>query len=250
MKQFLCECKKTRGKLVSVLLPVLAIILIWIFWIIHDPSETDIKQGYTYLQTTLLLLNSIFLSVTIAVMASRLIDMETKGNTFKLLCTLQKKSSIFSVKLLLALLHLLAFFGLETAGIYAIGQLIGIEERFPLMDYFQLQGIGLLSGILLFILQIFFSLRLENQLYPLFIGLIGSFIGLFSMFFPPKSVLMRFCPWSWFLLGSSHQMLWDEQTEQLVFPRVSFDITGFLIMLAALILAFFAVRRYFLRKEV
>lgn len=250
MKQFLCECKKTKGKLWAILLPVLVIILAWLFWTAGDLSEIRKQTGYTYMLTSLLLLNSIFLSITIAVMASRLMDMENKGNTYKLLCTLQKKSSIFSVKLLLAIVHLLLFFLLETAGIYAIGMLLNFLEAFPLTDYLRLQGICLLVSTLLFILQMFFSLCLQNQLYPLFIGLIGSFIGLFSMFFPIGSVFLYFCPWSYFMLGGTHLTVWEEESRSITFVRIPFDTKGFLILLAALLVAYLAVRRYFLRKEV
>lgn len=250
MKQFLCECKKTKGRLFSVLLPVLAIILLWTFWIIRDPDEELRQTGYTYVQTTLLTLNSIFLSVTVAVMASRLMDMENKGNTYKLLCTLQKKSSIFSVKLLLFLCHLLLFFVLEAVGIYAFGKLVGFTEAFPLADYVWLLGTAFFAGTLLFILQMWFSLRLENQLYPLFIGLIGSFIGLFSLFFPSGSRFLYLCPWSYLTLGSTHIMVWNEETKTTSFLRIPFDTTGLLILLAVLVTAYLAVRRCFLRKEV
>lgn len=250
MKQFLCECKKVKGRLLSILLPVLAIILLWALWTIHDPDEKMLQNGYTYMLTNLLTLNSIFLSVTVAVMASRLMDLENKGNTYKLLCTLQKKSSIFSIKLILSLLHLLLFFLLEAAAVYVMGQTAGFTESFPLMDYIQLEGICFLTSALLFILQMFFSLRLENQLYPLFFGLIGSFIGLFSLFFPSGSTFLYLCPWSYFTLGSSHIMVWDEATRTTSFLRIPFDTTGFFILLAALLFSCLAVRRYFLRKEV
>lgn len=250
MKQFLCECRKTKGKLLSVLLPVLAIILLWLLWAAHDPSEEMLKNGYTYMQSNLLVLNSVFLSVTAAVMASRLMDMENKGNTYKLLCTLQKKSTIFSVKLLLSLFHLLLFFLLEAAGAYAIGRLAGFTESFPASDYIRLLGVAFLTSALLFIFQMFFSLRLENQLYPLFIGLIGSFVGLFSMFFPNGSRFLYLCPWSYFTLGGSHIMVWNEETKTTSFVRIPFDAPGFLILLTVLIAAYFGVRRYFLRKEV
>lgn len=250
MKQFLCECKKTKGRLLTVLLPVTGIVSLWLLWIAHDPSDDMRPVGYTYMATSMLLLNSIFLSATAAVMASRLMDMENKGNTFKLLCTLQKKSGIFSCKLLLAVLHLLLFFIAETVIVYGIGQFAGFTEVFPVRSYLRLQGTGFLTATLLFILQMFFSLWLENQLYPLFIGLVGSFIGLFSMFFPAGSLPMYFCPWCYFTLGGCSIMVWDEATRTTSFVPVDFDVFGFCLLLAALFLSWYAVRRYFLRKEV
>lgn len=250
MRQFLCECKKTKGKLLTVLLPVLGIICLWIMWISYSQSDAARSHGYTYMITSLLMLNAIFVSATAAVMASRLMDMENKGNTYKLLCTLQKKSGIFSCKLLLAALHLLLFFTAQTAAVYGIGKLAGYTEAFPAINFLRLQGTGFLTGILLLILQMFFSLWQQNQLYPLFIGLIGSFIGLFSMFFPAGSLPLYFCPWSYFMLGSSSIMVWDEATKAASFIPTRFDVPGFCILLALTVFSYFAVRRYFLRKEV
>ncbi len=250
MKPFFCECIKTKAKLFSILLPVLAIILLWTGWVARDPDPVMQETGYTYMTTTLLLLNSIFLPITAAVMASRLMDMENKGNTYKLLCTLQEKSTIFTCKLLLASCHLLVFFAAETALLFGIGQWAGFTQSFPVGDYLRLQGIGYATCLLLFILQMFFSLLLANQLYPLFIGLIGSFLGLFSMFLPNGSFLLYWCPWSYFTLGGSHLMVYEETTREMTFLRIPFNYTGGIVLFAALLTACFAVRRYFLRKEV
>lgn len=249
MKQFLCECRKTKGKLLSILLPVLALILVWSFWLLHDPGREMCRTGYTYMTTTLLLLNSIFLPLTIGVMASRLMDMENKGSTYKLLCTLQSKSGIFLCKLLLASAHLFLFFLLETAAIRLIGALIGLTESFPFLYYLRLQGIGFLTGVLLFILQIFFSLRFENQLYSMFIGLIGSFLSLFSMFLPIGSIYAYFCPWSYFTFGGCVIMNYDEATSTHSYTQLSFNTAGFIVLLLVTAAAYIAVRSYFLRKE-
>lgn len=249
MTQFLCECKKTKGKLLAMLLPSLAVISLWTLWIVHDPKPEMRQVGYTYLTTLILLLNSIFLPVTIGVMASRLMDMENKGSTYKLLCTLQPKSGIFLHKLLLAALHLVLFFALETAMVRFLGALVGFTEVFPALYYLRLQGVGLLTGILLFILQIFFSLRFENQLYPMVIGLIGSFLALFSMFLP-GSFLTYCCPWSYFTFGCCVVMDYEQETSALTFTELPPDRIGIFLLASVTLIALLAVRRYFLRKEV
>lgn len=250
MKQFLCECKKTKGKLLSILLPVLGIICVWSLWLLHDPDSQMRQVGYTYMTTSLLMLNIIFLPVTIGVMASRLMDMENRGNTYKLLCTLQPKSGIFMCKLLLAMAHLFLFFLLETAALRLLGSLIGLTESFPVLYYLRLQGVSLLTGILLFMLQIFFSLRFENQLYPMFIGLIGSFLALFSMFLPIGSIFTYLCPWSYFTFGCCVVLNYDEATSTRSFSELPFDTAGFIVLLSVTVITYLAVRRYFLRKEV
>ena len=250
MKSFYCECKKTGTKLLEVLAPVLTLILAWSFWIMRDPDEQIRVQGYTYLLNTILMLNVIFLPAAAAVMASRMIDMETRGNTYKLLFTLQRRTSLFRCKLLLASLHLLAFFLLETAGFWIIGRAVGFTQPFPASDYLQLQGIGFLTALLLTVLQMFFSLQLENQLYPLFIGVLGCFVGLFSMFLPIGSFFFYLIPWSYFTFGCPVQMQWDETTKIYSFPRIPFNCVGLAVVLFVLFALCVAVNRCFSRKEV
>lgn len=249
-KQLFCEWRKTKGKLISILFPVLAFLSAWLFWLIHDPDAEMMRDGYTYMTSSLILLNSIFLPATAAVMASRMMDMEIKGNTYKLLCTLQKKSSIFTCKLAVAILHLVFYFTLQGVILFLLGKLAGLTEVFPLLDYLLLQSIGALVSTLLFILQIFLSLVFENQLYPLFFGLLGSFVGLFSQMLSPDSPIRYFLPWGYFSYGASSLMCYDEASKTTYFLRIPFNATGFCVLTAALLFSFLAVRSYFLRKDV
>ena len=250
MRAFLCECKKVKGKLLAVLLPVLFFVLLWAGWIDSSRDAAALRDFYTASTIDLLELNGIFLPVSLAVIASRLMDLETKGNTLKLLCTVQPKSGIFLHKLLLAALHLFFFFALEAAGIRALGAALGVTQPFPALDYLRLEGVAFLTSLLILLLQFFLSLRLENQLYPLFVGLVGSFVGLFSMLLPMDNRWHYFLPWTYFLIGASVKMDFNEATQKVSFPRVPFDTRGLLILLAFTAVAFLAVRRAFLKKEV
>lgn len=250
MRAFLCECKKTKGKLLTVLLPVLFFILLWVGWIDSGRDAAALRDFYTASTIDLLELNGIFLPVSLAVMASRLMDLETKGNTLKLLCTIQPKSGIFLHKFLLAALHLFFFFSLETAGIRLLGAALRVTQPFPALDYLRLEGAAFLTSLLILLLQFFLSLRLENQLYPLFAGLVGSFVGLFSMVLPLDNLWHFLLPWTYFLIGASVTMGYNEVTQEISYPRVPFDARGFLLLLALSAAAFLAVRRAFLKKEV
>ena len=66
-------------------------------------------MGYSYILYQLPLLNVVLLPVMTAVIASRLCDMEIKGNTLKQLYTLQKRSSFYDWKFIHELKYLLAF---------------------------------------------------------------------------------------------------------------------------------------------
>ena len=74
-------------------------------------------EGYFNLLFQLPLLNTIFLPLILAVMASRICDAENKGNTYKLLCTMQEKKKIFDAKLLLGGIYILFLTLLEGANV-------------------------------------------------------------------------------------------------------------------------------------
>ena len=66
-------------------------------------------EGYYTLLFQFPLINTIFMPLTLAAMASRLCDAENKGNTYKLLCTMQQKKIIFDAKLLMGIFYVLIF---------------------------------------------------------------------------------------------------------------------------------------------
>lgn len=251
MTSFLCECKKMKGRLAGVLFPALFLLLFWISYIVLSNNNSDIRGfEYTYMTTSFLTLNSLFLPALSAVAASRLMDVEKKGNTYKLLCTLQPKSGILNAKLLLASLSFLLFFALECVGILVLGQIGNFTEAFPFQEYAQLFGAAFAAALLLLLLQLFLSLRLENQLYPLFIGLLGSFAAVFSMFVPLDSPYLTFVPWSYFLLGATSQINYDEAADRIFCTPVAPRPAGWLMLCLFLTLFYLLLRRSFMRKDV
>lgn len=141
-------------------------------------------DGYFYLLFGIPLYNTIFLPLTLAVMASRICDAENKGNTYKLLCTMQEKRHIFDVKLLLGGLYVLFLTALEALLLLGLGQIIPITQPFPLKHSLIFLGVLFVVSWALFLMQQILSLLISSQLIPLFIGLLGSFVGVFSAFSP------------------------------------------------------------------
>lgn len=248
---FLCECKKMKGKLAAVLFTALALLLIWIAYaILHTDNSRIQGFEYTYMTTSLITLNSLFLPTLVSVAASRLMDVENKGNTYKLLCTLQNKPDILNAKLLLAALSFLLFFVLEYGFIFVCGQLAHFTEAFPVRDYTLLFGAAFAASLLLLFFQLFLSLRLENQLYPLFIGLLGSFAAIFSMFLPLDSPFLTLVPWSYFLLGATSQVNYDEAADRIFCAPIAQRPAGWLMLFVFLLLTYALLYRSFLRKDV
>lgn len=139
MSGFLCECRKIKGKLLSILLPVFGFIAVWTLWNYSKMSEVQTESGFYQLLFFYLVINSIFLPILAAVMASRLVDMATRGNTYKLLCTMRKKSSIFLNKLLLGVL---LFFLLEALLAVFLKNYGQIHQVFPLEAFTSIYAPG------------------------------------------------------------------------------------------------------------
>ena len=215
--------------------------MIWIAYaILHTDNSRIQGFEYTYMTTSLITLNSLFLPTLVSVAASRLMDVENKGNTYKLLCTLQNKPDILNAKLLLASLSFLLFFG----------QLAHFTEAFPVRDYTLLFGAAFAASLLLLFFQLFLSLRLENQLYPLFIGLLRSFAAIFSMFLPLDSPFLTLVPWSYFLLGATSQVNYDEAADRIFCTPIAQRPAGWLMLFVFLLLTYALLYRSFLRKDV
>lgn len=250
MKSFLTEIKKAKGKLLwSILLGVLLLDFVWMCWIFSDADETALTEGCYQLLMNLPMVNTITMPIMAAVTASRLCDMENKGNTYKLLCTLQKKGGIFRNKFILGSLYILLFSLLQLGMILLLTKMFRVSQELPAdqIGYFFLSTFA--TTIVLLLLQEILSLMMDNQLYPLFIGLIGTFAGLFSWFFP-NLPLRYIIPWGYYCVGCTINMDYNETTRVARFFTVPFSYTAFAILLLFAILLYLYGKNLFLKKEV
>ena len=131
-------------------------------------------------------INGLFFPILAAVIASRICDMEHKGNTWKLLeCNNQNRRSIWFCKFtIVSTLMMLAIF-IQAFIIIAYGNSMGIVQPLPVRT---LLGFVLGTAMITFVvvtIQVFFSLVCTNQLIPMSIGMIGALIGLISTLLPP-----------------------------------------------------------------
>ena len=131
-------------------------------------------------------INGLFFPILAAVIASRICDMEHKGNTWKLLeCNSQNRRSIWFCKFtIVSTLMMLAIF-IQAFIIIAYGNSMGIVQPLPVRT---LLGFVLGTVMITFVvvtIQVFFSLVCTNQLIPMSIGMIGALIGFISTLLPP-----------------------------------------------------------------
>ena len=130
MAAFRAELKKAHRRhdlAFCLLLP-----LILVLWVggLAPASEDELSNAYSALFYSIPVLEAILLPVMMAVLASRLWDLEVKGNTLKLLYTLQSRRSLFAGKAVFGVLEVLVTVAVELACIPVLGTVHGYTEAF------------------------------------------------------------------------------------------------------------------------
>lgn len=233
------------------LLP-LGVILMEFFWIFTNDylrQPEILAEGYNTLLLHLPLLNTIFLPLVLSAIASRICDAENKGNTYKLLCTMQQKGRIFDMKLIMGAVYVFLFTLLEAANLLLLARLIHVTQALPVKHVLIFLGVFFLTSLVIYLFHLILSLLLTSQLIPLFVGLLGSLVGLFSAFFP-IGFLAGFTPWGYYLIGMTFSSWYDADTRTSVIYEVPFPTIWFLCYLAAACILYVVGKRLFLKKEV
>lgn len=248
MTVFLTEIKKTKNRYIWLMFPAILIFDYgWVAWVLAKAKESELLQGYYNLLLNFPLINTIIMPLAIAVIACRICDVETKGNTYKLLCTLEKKSTIFRNKFLLGGIYLLGFTVLQVFLILLLGWNYNITQVIP-WEHVIYYGIStFVASLVIYLLQQILSLMMDNQLYPLFIGLIGTFVGLFSWFFP-NLPLRNLIPWGYYCVGTTINYIWHEEERILEYFTIPFSY-GWFVILSLFAVLLYQYGKYLLYKK-
>ena len=209
MAAFRAELKKAHRRhdlALCFLLP--GILVLWVGGL--SPSSPDeLSNGYSALFYSIPVIEAILLPVMMAVLASRLWDMEAKGNTPKLLYTLQSRRSLFAGKAVFGVLEVLLTAALELSCIPVLGRVHGYTEAFPKGQFAYLFVCTVAVDLMLFFGEFLLMLRFGNPLPALCVGIVGALVGLFSAFMPP--LVSYFVPWGYYIpLGAYEVANWDE----------------------------------------
>lgn len=244
------EWMKVRYRGIGLILLVfLAVVALWSTWALHDIPREQLDDGYRMMFLQIPLMDTILMPTMIAMLASRLCDAEVKGNTLKLLCTLEKKGRLFDMKLLMGAAYLTAFLSAEILLIFLQSALHGFVRPLEGVQllYFILQVYTVSLGILL--LQVVLSFFFENQILPLSAGLFGSFVGLFSWFFP-DGILKKCFLWGYYSELCFIINHWDERTREVSYGNAPFDLNALCLLLVFLAAGYVLSKRLFMRKEI
>lgn len=209
------ELRKTKRRGMWLVIAVLlAVLLLWTVYAVNYDNFPDF--GWKILLYNTPLLNAIMIPTGIAVFASRSIDMEHKGNMWKMLETMQSKRQLYLTKLLYGLLGIFLFSLAELAGLLLLGKLLDFRNSPDIWAYVLLFVQTFLITSNLFLLQMIISLLFTNQAVALCVGLCGSMAGLFLMYLPQCPLIRCLLPWGHYGASMFVGMDWNEETKKIV----------------------------------
>ena len=240
--------KLRRRKIWLAPLLMLTAQLLWGLWACFDMNAKELSQGWASILYEFPLLNAMMTPVIAAVIASRAADIEHKGSTYKLLQTVASPGRLFDAKLLCAASWLTAAIMLQTLTIMTFGALRGFAGAPPIgqIGLYFVSTLTVSLTILLF--QLILSLLVPNQMIGMILGLTGSFIGLFSLFFPQS--LQKLLIWAYYGVLYTVQMDWDRATRVTNYYFVRYDTAGLLCICLFFVVLYGIGRQLFIRREV
>lgn len=248
-QQMRAEKLKARYKK-AILVPLgfLGFQILWALWQVSSLKPQELPDGYMMFLYQLPPMNAIMLPLMLSVIASRICDMEVKGDTLKILFTLQKRTGFFDCKYLTCIKYLLVFVAGQGIMLPVLGTIYHFGSLKISLYLLYLLVTFTVSAVILCIQQ-FLSLISENQLLPLGIGLAGCFLGLFSMFFPAPAA--RLILWGYYSVFSCVGMNWDSEINKILgYYEIPFPTVSFLMFLAAGALIYLICRTVIQKKEV
>lgn len=251
LREWKTEWVKVRRRHIGLILcAFFGVTVLWTTWGMGQMSKEQLWDGYRNSILDFAMINTVLLPTMTAMLASRLCDAEVKGDTLKLLCTMEKKGRLFDYKLLMGSVYLALFAAAQCVLILFVGRHFGFVR--PLepahLLYFVLEIY--VPSLLILVFQTTFSLLWENQIFPLAAGIFGSFAGLFSWFFPERHLLVGAVLWGFYPSLCFINISWDEATRVQEFYDVPFPTAVFVLLLVLLCAGFLIGKRLFLRKEI
>ena len=238
MAAFRAELQKAHHRHdLALCLLIPGIVVLWVGGLAPaDPEE--LAKGYSALLYSLPVIEAILMPVMMAVLASRLWDMEIKGNTSKLLYTLQSRRSLFAGKAVFGVLEVLLVTVLELACVPMLGRVHGYTEAFPTGQLVYLFVCTLAVDAMLFFGEFLLMLWVGNPLPALCVGIVGALVGLFSAFMPPLA--SYFVPFGYYIPLSAYEVAnWDKATHTVTYGTRPFNwgLLAFTLALGAVLFA-------------
>lgn len=247
IKNIKLEFFKIRHR--KVYISVLSIMVVKFLWALfaqsHKPSNDFIKE-WMRLIYNFSTVNYIVMPILVAIVASKIVDIEHKGNTFKLLNTFQGSRNLFNSKFICGITIILGAMFIETVSILFIS-LINGYGNIPFSHFIYFLFYTTLINIVLLLIQIMLSFQFANQMIAFVVAISGSFLGLFSLFF--GGILSKFILWGYYGFLSPVSLEWDEVSKIATYHWNSIPILDLSVLAVLLIILYILGQRLFKLKE-
>lgn len=246
-KSFVIEHKKAKRRGIGIVIALLLLLLgLYSSWGINRPD--NLAHGRIMQLYQIPLINSLLLPTVMAYLASRLSDSEHSGNTWKLLFTIQSKSSIFCGKILYGLFCIFTMSLALTAIMLINGKIFHFEGTADYPAYILFFLNTLCVSFVLFLLQFILSIVFQNQAVALSVGLCGSMAGLFLLYLPYR-FLWKIIPWGLYGATMFIGMDWNSDTRVVKYYYADPDFSAYAAVIIWILLLLTVGYRLFGRME-
>ena len=240
------KCRRRKIWLAPLLM--LAAQLTWGLYSFRNADAKELAQGWASILYNFPILNAMMTPIIAAVVASRIADIEHKGQTLKLLETIQRTGALFDAKFLCATWTMTWMVVMQTAAVVIFGLYQGFLGA-PPWDQIGKHLLATWSVTLtILLIQLILSLLIQNQMIGMLLGLLGALVGLFSLFFPQS--LQRLFVWAYYGILYVSAMDWYPDTRVVDYYFTAFDWQGMLCIVVIFVLLYAIGRWLFVRKEV
>lgn len=210
-------------------------------------SGSDIRpEGYSVLLYDMGILQTLFMPLTLAMVASRLCDAEHKGSVWKLLYTMEEREWVYDFKIVIGSCYVVLLVFIQAFIIISAGLLLAVTQPLPVKEllYWLVGSLALSEG--LFLLQLILAYCFENQLIPLMIGLLGSFLGLFALYLPQ---IYKFIPWCYYAVLTPVTMDWNKETRSVHYFLIKPDEILLMVIICLVVLVYWFGKCNIAKKE-
>ena len=199
----------------------------------HGKEATS--AGWMLLFYNIPIINCVFFPVAIAGFASRLMDIEHKGEMLKCLYTFSTPQKIFFTKYLYGAICTLILVAMQCGSIILCCGILGFDSNFPL-KYLLIHGvITYITCMTLLSIHLLLSFFYRNQALSISVGILGSFTAFFSLVLP-ESIIQKFLPWATFVTSGFVTMDWNRDTREVKYALGTPDYTSTIICIGWIVL--------------
>lgn len=243
------EFKKIRRKKIGLTMcAMLGIQFAWLLWSTNNPDERELLQGWLGHLQSQPLICAIMMPTIMSVLASRLADIEHKGNTYKQLKTLKTAGTLYRAKVLCGFFFLFLMTAANFLFLLLLGYKYGYVGNPDPKAYLSAFVLQIACCLSLYLLQLDLSMLFFNQMIPLVVGLCGSMLGVILMYLKTYS----FLPWGGFLSSALVMMDWNPDTRVITYYYRDFspvELFAVAMIFVWIVIFYAAGKILFTRKE-